>query len=666
MQFRHLFTPLAIGPMTIRNRIAMPAMHLHYDEAGEVTDRFIDFYAARAKGEVGLITVGGCSIDMPGGGAMMPGLYDDAFVPGWQRFTGACHAHGARVGAQLFHSGRYSYSFLFGIEPVAPSPVASKLTRQTPHELTVDEIAAVVKAFGGAAARAVAGGFDMVEVIGSAGYLLCQFISPIANRRNDGYGGSFENRLRFPREVIREVKARIGGKAALMVRIAGNDFMGAHASRDDVFAVARMYEEEGVQALNVTGGWHESIVPQITGHLPAGGFAYLARDIRERVGIPVFASNRLGRPEDAEEVLRRGFADGVNMGRPLLADAEIPLKARTGRAGEIRPCISCNQECLDNVFNGLATACAVNPACGIEREFTLDRAPARRKVAVVGGGVGGCEAARTAAIRGHDVTIFERSGRLGGQIHDATVAPGKDAYAELGRFHEREIKRLGVTVRLDTAPDAAALKAAGFEEVIVATGSSQVRPPVPGIDKPHVLFAREVLEMRHDWTDDVVIVGAGGVGLDTAHVIADRDTIPAAMVKFLVDNDAEPVETIRRLSTKARRRITVIDMLDKPGKDVGRSTKWVILQEVKRLGVQMVMSATLVAVHDDHVEVEVGGQRKKVPATTVILAAGARPDQEAYREIKAAFPGAFLVGDAQSARNITQAIREGAEAGRRI
>ncbi|MBI5526335.1 MAG: FAD-dependent oxidoreductase [Deltaproteobacteria bacterium] len=667
MTYRHLFSELKIGPMTLKNRIAMPAMHLHYDDAGEVTDRLVEFYAARAEGGAGFIVVGGCSIDTPGGGAMMPGLYDDAFVPGLKRLADAVKAHGARVGAQLFHAGRYSYSFLFGIDPIAPSPIASKLTRQVPHEMTRDEIASLVRAFGDGAERAVAAGFDAVEVIGSAGYLLCQFLSPIANARTDEYGGSLENRMRFPREVMREVRRRIGGGVALTVRVAGNEFMGDHARRDEVFSVTRMYEEEGADALSVTGGWHESLVPQITGHLPAAGYAYLARDIRERAKIPVFASNRLGRPELAEEMLRRGFADGINMARPLLADPDVPRKAKGGREREIRPCIGCNQECLDNVFKALPTACTVNPAASRERECKLEATSRKKKVAVVGGGPAGCETARTAALRGHDVTLFERHpSRLGGQLHDACAAPGKDPYSELAAFHQAELRRLGVDVRLGRSASVESLRAGGFDAVIVAAGSSQIRPPVPGIDLPHVVLARDVLEGLHDWTDDVVIVGAGGVGLDTAHVIADRDTIDGRMVKFLLDNDAEPVETIRRLSTRARRRITVIDMLERPGADIGRSTKWIILQELKRLGVAIMVSARLKAVHPDRVEVEVDGAVKEIPATTVIIAAGARPNADLFEKCKGVFAEVHLVGDASSPRNITTAIREGFEAGRTV
>jgi 2,4-dienoyl-CoA reductase (NADPH2) len=667
MEYRHLFKDLKIGPMTVKNRIAMPAMHLHYDDAGEVTDRLIDFYVARAEGGAGLIVVGGCSIDTPGGGAMMPGLFDDAFIPGLKKLTDAVKACGARVGAQLFHAGRYSYSFLFGIDPIAPSPIASKLTRQVPHEMTRDEIASLVRAFGDGAERAVKAGFDAVEVIGSAGYILCQFLSPIANARMDEYGGSLENRMRFPREVMREVRRRIGASVALTVRVAGNEFMGDHARRDEVFLVARMYEGEGADALSVTGGWHESQVPQITGHLPAGGYAYLARDIKERVRIPVFASNRLGRPELAEEMLRRGFADGINMARPLLADPDVPRKAAEGREREIRPCIGCNQECLDNVFKALPTACTVNPAASRERESAIEPAPKKKKVAVVGGGPAGCEAARTAALRGHDVALFERHpSLLGGQLHDARAAPGKDPYAKLAAFHRAELERLKVDVRLGRPVLVKDLRAGGFDAVIVATGSSQVRPSVPGIDLPHVVFARDVLEGRQDYSDDIVIVGAGGVGLDTAHVIADRDTINGRMVKFLLDNDAEPIETIRRLSTRARRRITVIDMLERPGADIGKSTKWIILQELARMGVKIVLSARLKAVRADCVEVEVQGEVRAIPATTVILAAGARANADLFEKCKGAFAEVRLVGDAASPRNITAAIREGFQAGREI
>ena len=668
MKYRHLFTPLKIGPVTLRNRICMPAIHLHYDDAGEVTDRLIEFYRVRAAGGAALLTVGGCSIDEPGGGAMMPSLYNDSFIPGMKRMTDAIHKHGALIGAQLFHSGRYSYSFLFGIEPVAPSSIPSKLTHVMPRELTKEEIAEIIKSFGDATERAVKAGFDAVEVIGSAGYLLCQFLSPLTNKRTDEYGGSIENRMRFPREVITEVKKRAGAKCALLVRMAGNDFMGLHANRDEVLQFARMYESAGVDAINVTGGWHESLVPQITGHLPAGGYTYLARDIKEVVKIPVLASNRMGNPEIAEQVLRFGFADAINMGRPLLADPEIPNKAMKGISAGIRPCISCNQECLDNVFKALPTACTVNPACGDEAGYVSRKKKAdhAKKIAVVGSGPGGCEAARVARIRGHNVTVFEKSGRIGGQIHDACVAPGKAVYGELVRFYGFETGRLGVNIRTNTEATAELLANDKFDSVIIASGSSQVRPPIKGVNAPHVVFARDVLEGKADWTEDVVIIGAGGVGLDTAHLIADSDTISGDMVKFLIVNDAEPVEKIRQLASRKRRGITVVDMLDKAGKDVGKSTKWVILQELKRLGIEFALGAVVEEIKPDCVVINQGGKISSIPASTVILAAGAKSDNNLAGQLKGKIGEVIVVGDAISPRNITSAIREGAEAGMKV
>ncbi|MFA6032982.1 MAG: FAD-dependent oxidoreductase [Myxococcota bacterium] len=666
MEYRHLFKELDVGPMKLKNRIAMPAIHLGYEDGGELTDRFIEFYRARAVGGAGLLTVGGAAVSEAGGGAMMMGIHDDRFIPGLKKLVAAIHSGGSRAGVQLYHGGRYSYSFMFGVEPVAPSALASRLTRIMPHELTTEEVREVVKQFGDATGRAAEAGFDLVEAIGSAGYLICQFISPITNLRTDEYGGTLDNRMRFAREVIAAIKKQAGDKMAVIVRIAGNEFMGGHDYRDDVLQVARMYEEAGVHALNVTGGWHESRVPQITGHLPAGGYAYLARDIREVVRIPVFASNRIGDPHLAEKILRKGFADIINMARPLMADPELPNKVRTGRESEIRPCISCNQECLDNVFNGIPTGCTANPESGCEGEYRYEKAPVPRRVAIIGGGPAGCEAARAAALRGHEVELFEKSARIGGQLFDASRAPGKGVYRDLAAFHSSELKRLGIKVRLQSVPTPATLGEGGFDAVVVATGSSQVRPPIPGVHQEHVVFARDVLEGHRDWTEDVVIIGAGGVGLDTAHFIADEDTIDGAMTKFLLDNDAEPVEKIRKLCSRARRRITVVDMLEKAGKDVGRSTKWVILQELRRLGVEMIMSCRVVEIGGNEITVEYGGARRKIPATTVIIAAGAKSDNELAAELKPLFKEVLTVGDAVSPRNITQAIREGLRAGLKV
>jgi 2,4-dienoyl-CoA reductase (NADPH2) len=663
MRFPHLFEPLRAGPVVLKNRVVMPALHLHHDDLGRVSDRLVHFYAARANGGAALLVVGGCSVDLAGGGPLMPILYDDEAHPGFTRLASVIHEGGALAGVQLFHAGRYSYSFVLGEEPVAPSPLPSRLTGHMPRELDHVGIVAVIRSFGDAAERATKAGFDVVEVLGSAGYLLSEFLSPLTNQRTDEWGGSLENRMRLPREVVAEVRRRVGPSVAVSVRVSGSEFMGDFAHREELPVVARMYGEAGADLLNVTGGWHESRVPQITGHVPTAAFAYLARRIKEAVAIPIVAANRIDAPSVAEELLRGGWADAVSMGRPLLADPELPAKARDGREAEIRPCIACNQECLDAAFEARPVGCTVNPKAGHEGKAPAGPALAARKVAVVGAGVAGLEAARTARLRGHEVTLFEHRGELGGDVARATGIPGKGPYLGLLRFYAGQMDRLGVEVLTDTPIDADMLVRQGFEAVILATGATPLVPPIPGVDRPHVFPARDALSGRRPVGRDVVILGAGGLGLDLAYHLADADTISAETVKFLLIQEAEPVEVIRDLAMRPHRRITLVEKLAKAGRGVGRSTRWILLQELDRRGVRILLTATLVAIETDHVLVDQRGTRLSVPADTVLLAAGSVPSTELFEACSGRFETVLLVGDASGVRDITSAIREGMEAG---
>ncbi|MDH4209583.1 MAG: NADH:flavin oxidoreductase, partial [Anaerolineae bacterium] len=370
-QFRKLFEPVNIGSLELANRIVMPALHLVYTPDGLVTDRLVDFYQERAAGGVGLIIVGGCPVDEYGGAPSMIGIRDDTFIPGLARLVEAVHREGTAIAAQLYHAGRYSLSKEIGRQALAPSALPSLLTRETPREMSGEDIARTVTSFVAAARRAREAGFDAVEISSSAGYLLSQFLSPLTNQRSDRYGGDFESRMRFPLEVVQAVRNYLGPGYPVIVRIAGNDFVQGGNANPEAALFARRLEQVGVDAIDVTGGWHETAVPQITMGVPRGAFSYLARGVMEAVNIPVITSNRYSDPLLADRMLRSGVADLVAMGRPLIADAQLPNKARQGRLAEIQTCVACNQGCFDSIFLGRPVTCLVNPRAGEEARYRV-------------------------------------------------------------------------------------------------------------------------------------------------------------------------------------------------------------------------------------------------------------------------------------------------------
>ncbi|MBI4773911.1 MAG: NADH:flavin oxidoreductase [Deltaproteobacteria bacterium] len=386
-----LFQPISINHMDLRNRMVMPAMHLNYCTDGTVTDRLVRFYEERAKGGVGLIIVGGCLVDEWSGGQTMVGLDKDEYIPGLKALTAACKAHGAKVAAQLYMAGAYAHQALIRRDALSSSSHRSKFTNENAQGMTLEDIRMVTGDFVSAAVRAKEAGFDMVEVLAAAGYLISQFLSPVINKREDEYGGPLENRMRFGIDVIRAVRKAVGDDFCVGVRIAGNDFVPGSHTNKEAQLFARACQGAGADLINVTGGWHETRVPQITGDLPRAGFAYLARGIREAVSVPVAASNRIGRPDLAEELLREGFGDLICFGRSLIADPELPKKAIEGRNDEIRPCIACNQKCFDHVFAVKPVGCLVNAEAGEECRTNITKTETPGKLAVAGGGAAGCE-----------------------------------------------------------------------------------------------------------------------------------------------------------------------------------------------------------------------------------------------------------------------------------
>jgi 2,4-dienoyl-CoA reductase (NADPH2) len=662
-----LFQPITINRLEIKNRIYLPAMHLGMAVDYQVTDQLTAFYAERAKGGAGMICVGYATVDELSGNTQNIGAHDDSFVPGLRRLAEAIKGNGARSAVQLNHAGRYNFSFFMnGKQPVAPSPVASRMTRETPKEMTLDEIQGTVEAFAAAAGRVKAAGFDAVEVLSGTGYLISEFLSPLTNQRTDQYGGSLENRMRFGLEIMAAIRRTVGDDYPLIVRMNGNDFMPGGNGAAELREYAKALAAGPVDALCINVGWHEARVPQIVAAVPRGVFAYLARGIRDMVDVPVIASHRINDPATAREMIADGMCDMVAMGRSLIADPYLPEKAKSGREVDIVHCIACAQGCFDHLFQLKHVECMCNPRAGHENESVAEKAVQPKNIMVVGGGAAGMSAALAAHSRGHRVTIFERSSRLGGQLYLAAAPPGREEFACLAQDLARQVELAKIPVVLNCEADAALIEEKAPEGVILATGAAPLAPPIPGSDQPHVVQAWDVLAGRVLTGRRVAIIGGGAVGVETALFLAEKGTLSGEGLKFLLVNRAEDPETLFQMATQGTKEVILVEMLDKVGKDIGKSTRWGMMQDLSRIGVTTVTRATVVAITADGLEVEKDGKRETLAADSVVIAAGSgshNPLQPVVEEKNIAFQ---VVGDAGRVGLAFDAVHQGYKAGMTI
>ena len=662
-----LFQPIAINAMEVKNRIFMPAMHLNMARNFAVTDRLVDFYAERARGGAGMITVGYATVDELSGNPGNIGAHRDDFIPGLSRLAAAIKENGARASVQLNHAGRYNHSmFLDGKEPVAPSAVPSRLTRETPRELTIDEIREIVDRFGQAARRVREAGFDAVEILSGTGYLISEFLSPVTNRRTDEYGGYFENRIRFGLEIVGAVRAAVGAKFPLLVRLNGNEFMKGGTSREELQEYAARLAAAGVDALCVNVGWHEATVPQIVTEVPRGVFAYLARGIKERVAVPVIASHRINDPVIARELIADDICDMVAIGRALIADPQFPEKAQTGRERDIIHCVACAQGCFDNLFKLKAVECLCNPRAGYERKRVLTRAESPLNIMVVGGGAAGLSAAAAAAESGHRVTLFEKSDRLGGQLHLAGAPPGREEFRLLADDLARQAAIHGVRVQLGCEVDEAVLDAEKPDAVILATGGASIVPSIPGIDLPHVVQAWDVLEGKVHTGRRVAIIGGGAVGVETALFLAEKGTLSGEALKFLLVHGAESPENLNRLAVNGTKKVLLIEMLDEFGKNFGKSTRWGMLQDIELYGVETRAAARALEISPASLKIEVEGVMEEIPADTVVLAVGTRSYNPLQVLMEKKGVPYRVAGDAVKAAMVFDAVHQGFVAGAEI
>ncbi|MGD9138516.1 MAG: FAD-dependent oxidoreductase, partial [Desulfobacterales bacterium] len=568
---------------------------------------------------------------------------------------------------QINHAGRYNFSFfLDGKQAVAPSAVPSRMTRETPRELTIDEIGKIINNFAQAALRVKKAGYDGVEVLSGTGYLISEFLSPFTNQREDAYGGSFKNRMRFGLEVIQGIRKEVGDDYPIIVRMNGNDFMPGGNGRRDLQEYARQLVQVGVDALNINVGWHEARVPQIVTSVPRGVFGYLAKGIKELVDVPVISGHRINDPATAREMIADGLCDMVAMGRPLIADPFLPQKAKAGHENDIVHCIACAQGCFDNLFKLKPVECLCNPKAGHERETKVDKAKTPKNVMVIGGGAAGMSAALSACERGHRVTLYEKNNRLGGQLYLASAPPGREEFAALAKDLAHQVALSSINVVLDRSVDDALIDQENPDAIILTTGALPMTPLIPGADLPHVVQAWDVLQGKAATGRRVVVIGGGAVGVETALFLAEKGTLSPQALKFLLVNRAEEPEVLYELATRGTKDIVVIEMIDKMGKDIGKTTRWGILQDLSRNGIESRATVKALEITDTGVKVETDGNIEEIPADTVVLAIGAASHNPLEEIVDKKGIPYKVIGDAAQVALAFDAVHQGFEAGRSV
>ena len=655
-----LFSPININKVVIKNRIVYPSLGLLYSYDTKLNDRYYHFFSERAKGGAGIVTVGPVGVDYLGSGMMALSIADDCVIPDFKHLTKLIHVHDAKAWIQLFHAGAYAFPFCIdGKDPIAPSAVFSKYSKAMPREMTIDDIKEVQQAFVNAALRAKEAGFDGVEIIASAGYLITQFLSPLTNKRTDEYGGSFEARTRFPDEIIRMIRQAVGPDYPVTIRMAGNDFVPGSNTDLETPKIAQVYENAGVDAISVTGGWHQSKVPQLPMTLPRGAFAYLAMNIKQAVSVPVMASNRITDPDIAEKILLDGYADLINLGRVLIADPEWPSKALKGNANEIRPCVACSQGCTDQIFSGQPVFCIANPMAGFEKERSLYQTKNPKRVMIIGAGPTGLEAAVTAKKIGHHVAIFEKNNAIGGQLEIACVPPHKRELAEFIRYYQAMIHKYQIPIHLNTLVTQNVIQEYQPEYIINAEGAEPLIPNIEGKDDPSVMNAWHVLRNNPLLGKEVAVIGGGAVGLETAFYIAQKGTISPEILHFLLTHDAIPYDRINDLLFKGLSKVTVFEMLPKVGRDVGKSTRWILMDNLKRYGVSILTQAKVLSIKHGIVTFEKEDLIHTQQFSNVILASGSKSVSSIKKLIETMGIPSSSIGDCSVIGNLGDAIHSG-------
>ncbi len=631
-----LFSPLAVGAITLPNRIIMGSMHTGLEAVPNASERLAAFYAERARGGAALIVTGGCSPNPAGRMDEHRGVLDRPEQIAFHRpIVDAVHAAGGLIALQILHTGRYGrHKDLVGASDF-PAPI----NRLKPRVLTEAEVEQTIDDFAACAALGQAAGYDGVEIMGSEGYLVTQFTSLRTNNRTDRWGGPYENRLRFPLEIVRRTRERVGSGFLIVFRLSALDLVEGGLTAGEIVAQARALEQAGANILDTGIGWHEARVPTIGYIVPRAAWSFAVKRIKDAVSIPVVATNRINTPELAESLLADGVADLVSLARPLLADAAFCTKAIEGRADEINTCIACNQACLDFIFTGQVATCLVNPRACRETEFSSAPAAKQRRVAVVGAGAAGLACATTAAERGHKVTLFEAGGEIGGQLNLGKVVPGKE-FAETVRYFRATLSRDQVELRLNSRPSAAELANGGFDAIIVATGVTPRVPDIEGVEHPMVMRYDEVLSGKRVAGQRVAVIGAGGIGFDVAEYLstpAQPDAIAHFMEEWGVDRSGTVAGgLVKAVPQSAAREVTILQRKPAPaGKTLGLTTGWALKAGLAQRGVKIITGARYVRIDDQGLHYLQDGKPALLEVDNVVVCAGQESARGLYDELVA-------------------------------
>ena len=665
-QYANLLKPLDLGFTQLKNRVLMGSMHTGLEEMENGHLRMAAFFAERARGGVGLIVTGGFGPNKDG--AIHPKtkyMQTESDVADHRIITDAVHAAGGKICMQILHTGRYAYS----PNLVAPSPIQAPINVFVPHELSEQEIEQQIQDFVVAANNAQKAGYDGIELMGSEGYLLNQFIATRTNHREDQWGGSFENRIRLPLTILKRIREQVGEQFIIIYRLSMLDLVEGGSSFQETLELGKAVAAAGTTIINTGVGWHEARIPTIAAKVPRGAFGWVTGKYRKELPIPVITSNRINTPEVAEAILARGDADMVSMARPFLADPDFVSKTAAGKAQLINTCIACNQACLDHIFNEKIASCLVNPRACHETEISIQPASSNKKIAVVGAGPAGLAFATTAAQRGHEVTLYEASDEIGGQFNIAKNIPGKREFHETIRYFKHQIALTGVKLMLGHRATTETLNHSDFDEVIIATGILPRKPEIEGIAHNKVLSYLDVLKQHVHVGNKVAIIGAGGIGFDVCEYLVDgnEDTsqdIAKFMAKWGVDTTLKAragVEGVQPLNTPSERDIYLLQRkTSKIGQDLGKSTGWIHRTELKNKGVKMLSGCEYSHINDDGLHITINGEPRLLDVDHVVICAGQEPLRELTEGLTKPYHligGADLAVELDAKRAIDQGTR---------
>jgi len=656
MNFPRLFSPLDLGHTTLPNRILMGSMHTGLEDKASDYDKLAAYFAERARGGVGLMVTGGIAPSIQGwlkpfGGRLTMPWH----VARHRKLTRAVHAEGGKLCMQILHAGRYGYHPL----SVAPSKIKSPITPFTPRALSTGGVERTIRDFVRCAKLAQDAGYDGIEVMGSEGYLINQFLTARTNQRNDAWGGDAGKRMRFPVEIVRRTREAVGRDFIIIYRLSMLDLVENGQDWSEIVTLAKAIEAAGASIINTGIGWHEARVPTIVTSVPRAGFAWVTKKLKGEVSIPLITTNRINMPEVAEQILLAGEADMVSMARPLLADPAWAVKAKMGRSERINTCIACNQACLDHVFKNQRASCLLNPRACHETELRIEPAPARKKIAVVGAGPAGLACASTLAERGHAVTLIDKASEIGGQFNYAKRIPGKEEFHETLRYFRHRLDDTGVTVTLGQTASASTLAADGHDEVVIATGITPRHVHFPGSDDPRVLSYLDVLAHNKPVGPRVAIIGAGGIGFDVAEFLVEH--APSATLdvtrwtrEWGVDMHLDTRGGLAPAQPEApARQVWLLQRSEgRPGARLNKTTGWVHRATLKAKRVTMLGGVSYERFDDQGLHITVDGQAQVLPVDNVIVCAGQEPNRSLADALIAAGIKTHVIGGADVAAEL--------------